>query len=78
MGNWLGRHPGRYDRWHNWGDNVRFNFNNFNVYNNCFTPSWWGNHYHGIGGWHYGHCFNQLPVELLVDRADVCRVDELV
>ena len=37
------------------------NFNNLNVHNNYFTPRWWGNHYHGIGGWHYGYCFNNFP-----------------
>jgi hypothetical protein len=61
MGNWLDRHPGRYDRWNNWGNSVRNHYYNFNVYNNYFTPSWWRGHYHGIGGWHYGYSFNRYP-----------------
>lgn len=61
MGDWVNRHPDRYQRWNNWGNNVRLNFNSFNVYNNYFTPRWWGNHYHGIGGWHYGYRFNNHP-----------------
>jgi hypothetical protein len=61
MGNWLDRHPGRYDRWNNWGNNVRFNYNNYDIYHNCFNSDWWGHHYHDIGGWHYGHCFNNHP-----------------
>ncbi len=61
MNNWVNRHPGRYDRWNNWGNNVRVNFNRNNFYGNCFNSNWWGNHRHGIGGWHYGYCFNNHP-----------------
>jgi len=61
MNNWVDRHPDRYRRWNNWGNNVRLNYNNLGIYNNCFTPSWWDNHYHGIGGWHYGYCFDRYP-----------------
>lgn len=61
MGNWVDGHPDRYRRWNSWGNNIRVNFNNVNVRNNYFSPTWWGNHYHGIGGWHYGYCFNRYP-----------------
>jgi hypothetical protein len=61
MNNWIDRHPDRYRRWNNWGNNVRVNVNNFNVRNNYFNSGWWAGHRHGIGGWHYGYGFNRYP-----------------
>ncbi len=40
---------------------MRFRYNNVNIYNNCFNRGWWGGHNHGIGGWHYGYCFDRYP-----------------
>lgn len=57
--NWGNRYPGRAGYWQNWGNPVR-NYAHRN-YGGCFGPSWWGNHYHGIGGWHYGYQFNNYP-----------------
>ena len=58
--NWGNRYPGRLDYWHGWGNGVRAGWN-WGRYSNCFSPSWWNNHYHGFGGWHYGYGFRSHP-----------------
>ncbi|MCO8122818.1 hypothetical protein NHH03_13805 [Stieleria sp. TO1_6] len=56
--NWSNRYPGRVNHWQSWGNDVRHRYHG---YGDCFGPSWWNRHPHGLGGWHYGYRFSSYP-----------------
>lgn len=52
--------PHRYDRFHNWGGNVRNNWNG-RRYPGYFSPNWWTGHRFRFGGWHYFYSYSYYP-----------------
>lgn len=60
-GNWWNNNPGRYDRWHGWGNNVRNHWHHHHHHGNWFHGGWWNRHPHGWGGWHYHYHFHNRP-----------------
>ncbi len=60
LGNWQTRNPRRTAYWNGWGNGVRSHWGNY-VNRGWFNQSWWLNHRHGWGGWHYGYAFNRYP-----------------
>ncbi|HVJ81527.1 MAG TPA: mu-protocadherin- cell-suface protein, partial [Planctomycetia bacterium] len=54
---WQNNHLDRAGYWGGWGSNVRGNWDHFHDCHDWFNDSWWGNHAHPWGGWHYGYGF---------------------
>lgn len=61
MHNWATTNPGRLDYWNRWGNDVRHHWHHHGDCQGWFRPSWWNNHPHGWGAWHYGYWYHNRP-----------------
>jgi hypothetical protein len=50
---WGNLSTNRASYWRGWGNGVRDSWRHYGHHHNYFGNNWWGNHYCGLGGWHY-------------------------
>lgn len=59
--NYAVNQPGRVNRWHKHGNDIRFRWNDYHHHGNWFAGDWWYSHPGGLCRWHYYHSFNRHP-----------------